>query len=176
MIRHCTERDFDEIWAIINDGARAYKGVIPADRWHEPYMSKAELQHEIDHGVVFWGYEQDGTLVGIMGIQDVKHVTLIRHAYVRTSAQGLGIGGQLLSHLRKLAKNPMLIGTWADAHWAIRFYQRHGFQILPPERKDKILPKYWTIPQRQIETSVVLASPEWLQLNNQASTEALTGS
>jgi GNAT superfamily N-acetyltransferase len=157
MIRPCNASESDAIWAIINDGARAYKGVIPADRWHEPYMPKAELRQEIKDGVVFWGYEQDGALSGVMGIQDVKDVTLIRHAYVRTTAQGQGIGGQLLSHLRKLAKNPLLIGTWADATWAIRFYQRQ-------------------IPKRQIETSVVLASPEWLQLNNQASTEAVTGS
>lgn len=176
MIRPCDERDFEEIWAIINDGATAYKGVIPEDRWHEPYMSKSELRHEINDGVVFWGYEESGELAGVMGIQDVREVTLIRHAYVRTGAQGRGIGGQLLSCLRKLAKNPLLIGTWADASWAIRFYERHGFRLLTELQKDEFLPKYWNIPRRQIETSVVLASPEWLQVNNHASTEARSGS
>src|SRR5207248_9633899 len=161
MIRPCGHSDFEVIWTIINDGARAYAGVIPADRWKEPYMAKSELQHEINDGVVFWGYEEAGELTGIMGIQDVREVTLIRHAYVRTDAQGRGIGGQLLAHLRKLAKYPMLIGTWADATWAIRFYERHGFKLISPQEKNRILPKYWTIPERQVETSVVLASPEW---------------
>jgi N-acetylglutamate synthase-like GNAT family acetyltransferase len=161
MIRPCDDRDFELIWTIINDGAAAYKGIIPEDRWTEPYMSKKELQHEIDEGVVFWGYEENGTLIGVMGIQQVKDVTLIRHAYVRTSSQAKGIGGRLLSHLRGLAKAPMLIGTWADAAWAIRFYEKHGFQIVSPGEKDRLLKKYWTIPERQIETSVVLASQEW---------------
>jgi|SRR5579884_1153035 GNAT superfamily N-acetyltransferase len=162
MIRLCDDRDFDDVLAIINDGARAYRGVIPADRWHEPYMSKAELQREITDGVVFWGFEHNETLAGVMGIQEVADVTLIRHAYVRTTAQGRGIGGELLSHLRKLAKRPILIGTWADATWAIRFYEKHDFRLLSPEEKDAMLPRYWKIPPRQIETSVVLASPEWV--------------
>jgi GNAT superfamily N-acetyltransferase len=167
MIRLCETRDFDAIWSIINDGANAYKGVIPADRWHDPYMPKAELQREIDGGVIFWGYEQETLLVGVMGIQEVRDVTLIRHAYVRTNLQAKGIGGQLLAHLRKLATNPLLIGTWADATWAIRFYEKHGFQLVLGQKKDELLEKYWTIPKRQVETSVVLASPEWLQrLNN----------
>jgi GNAT superfamily N-acetyltransferase len=167
MIRLCETRDFDAIWSIINDGANAYKGVIPADRWHDPYMPKAELQREIDGGVIFWGYEQEILLVGVMGIQEVRDVTLIRHAYVRTNLQAKGIGGQLLAHLRKLATNPLLIGTWADATWAIRFYEKHGFQLVLGQKKDELLEKYWTIPKRQVETSVVLASPEWLQrLNN----------
>jgi GNAT superfamily N-acetyltransferase len=167
MIRLCEARDFDAIWSIINDGANAYKGVIPADRWHDPYMPKAELQREIDGGVIFWGYEQETLLVGVMGIQEVRDVTLIRHAYVRTNLQAKGIGGQLLAHLRKLATNPLLIGTWADATWAIRFYEKHGFQLVLGQKKDELLEKYWTIPKRQVETSVVLASPEWLQrLNN----------
>lgn len=161
MIRPCDPADFDTIWTIINDGARAYSGVIPADCLKDPYMSKSELQHEIDDGVVFWGYEEAGELTGVMGIQDVRDVTLIRHSYVRTSAQGHGIGGKLLTHLRKLAKHPLLIGTWADAVWAIRFYERHGFELISPQEKERILPKYWTIPERQVETSVVLASPEW---------------
>jgi len=161
MIRRCDERDFEVIWAIINDGARAYAGSIPADCLKEPYMSKEHLQHEIDEGVVFWGYEENGTMIGVMGIQQVKDVTLIRHAYVRTSSQAKGIGGRLLSHLRGLAKAPLLIGTWADAAWAIHFYEKHGFQIISPSEKDRLLRKYWTIPERQAETSVVLASQEW---------------
>jgi GNAT superfamily N-acetyltransferase len=116
-----------------------------------------KLRHEINEGVVFWGYEENGTLIGVMGIQQVKDVTLIRHAYVRTSSQKRGIGGLLLSHLRGLATGPVLIGTWADAHWAIRFYERHGFQLVSPHEKDRLLKKYWTIPECQIETSVVLA-------------------
>jgi GNAT superfamily N-acetyltransferase len=176
MIRLCRENDFEDISAIINDGARAYKGTIPEDRWHEPYMSKEELQHEINDGVIFWAHEEGGELTGVMGIQDVRDVTLIRHAYVRSNHQGRGIGGQLLSHLRRLGKNPLLIGTWADASWAICFYERHGFRLLSEQQKNETLPKYWKIPQRQIETSVILASPEWLLLNDQASTKAFTGS
>src|SRR3981189_2846174 len=123
MIRRCDGRDFDVIWAVINDGAQAYKGTIPADRWTEPYMSKEKLQHEIDEGVVFWGYEEGGALAGVMGIQPVQGVTLIRHAYGRRTSQKQGIGAHLLGHLRKMARGPVLIGTWADAHWAIRFYE-----------------------------------------------------
>lgn len=163
MIRLCDRNDFEVIWAIINDGARAYAGVVPANCLKNPYMAKSELLHEINRGVVFWGYQNSGELAGVMGIQEVKDVTLIRHAYVRTAAQGRGIGGQLLTHLRKLAENPLLIGTWADAKWAIGFYQKHRFELLSPQQKDQILPKYWKIPKRQIETSVVLASPEWLK-------------
>ncbi len=165
MIRHCDDRDFDLIWAIIDDGARAYKGIIPEDRWTEPYMSRNELRHEIDNGVAFWGYEEDGKLVGVMGFQPVKDVTLIRHAYVATSSQKRGIGAHLLSHLLRLTTTPVLIGTWADATWAISFYEKHGFQIVRPQQKDRLLRQYWTIPERQIETSVVLADPRWLELN-----------
>jgi N-acetylglutamate synthase-like GNAT family acetyltransferase len=161
MIRRCGDREFEMIWAIVNDGAQAYKGVIPADRWTEPYMSREKLQHEIDEGVVFWGYEETGTLVGVMGIQQVEDVTLIRHAYVRTSSQKRGIGAELLSHLRKLANGPVLIGTWADAVWAIRFYERHGFEMLGSEEKNVLLRKYWSIPERQMETSVVLVDSAW---------------
>jgi GNAT superfamily N-acetyltransferase len=164
MIRACNARDFDSILAIINDGASAYKGVIPVDRWTDPYMSQQHLQHEINNGVVFWGHEESGELTGVMGIQDVQEVTLIRHAYVRTSKQGRGIGTQLLFHLRGLAKTPLLIGTWADAIWAIRFYEKQGFQLVSASEKDRLLKKYWTIPLRQAEISVVLASPEWVQL------------
>jgi N-acetylglutamate synthase-like GNAT family acetyltransferase len=157
MIRRCEEPDFELIWSIINDGAQVYKGIIPADRWTEPYMSREKLQHEIDEGVVFWGYEEGGTLVGVMGIQQVQDVTLIRHAYVRSSSQKRGIGAHLLGHLREMANGPVLIGTWADAVWAIRFYERHGFQMVGSEEKNRLLRKYWSIPERQIETSVVLA-------------------
>jgi N-acetylglutamate synthase-like GNAT family acetyltransferase len=161
MICRCDERDFEAIWEIINDGARAYKGVIPADCWTEPYMSREKLQHEIDEGVVFWGNEEDGALAGVMGIQPVQDVTLIRHAYVRTSTQKRGIGAQLLAHLRELANGPVLIGTWADAAWAIRFYERHGFQMVGAEAKNALLKRYWNIPERQMETSVVPADSAW---------------
>ena len=158
MIRRCVDRDFESIHAIINDGAQAYRGIIPADRWTDPYMSSEQLQHEIDAGVVFWGYEEAGTLIGVMGLQEVQDVTLIRHAYVRTSSQGTGIGARLLAHLREGATRPVLIGTWADAVWAIRFYEKHGFRVVATDEKNRLLKKYWTIPDRQIETSVVLAS------------------
>jgi N-acetylglutamate synthase-like GNAT family acetyltransferase len=157
MIRRCDERDFEPIWAIINDGAQAYKGIIPSDCWTEPYMPREKLRHDLDDRVVFWGYEEAGTLLGVMGLQQVQDVTLIRHAYVRTGSQHRGIGGRLLSHLRGLASGSVLVGTWADAIWAIRFYERHGFQRVGPDDKDRLLKKYWTIPERQIETSVVLA-------------------
>jgi len=161
MIRRCDDQDFELIWVIINDGAEAYRGTIPEDRWTEPYMSREKLQHEIDDDVVFWGYQDSGTLIGVMGIQHVQDVTLIRHAYVRTGSQKQGVGSRLLSHLRELTKDPVLIGTWADAVWAIRFYERHGFQVVSAEEKDRLLKKYWKIPERQIETSVVLADSKW---------------
>ncbi|HWZ31983.1 MAG TPA: GNAT family N-acetyltransferase [Bryobacteraceae bacterium] len=143
MIRRCDDNDFDLIWTIINDGARAYKGVIPEDRWTEPYMSRDQLRHEIDESVVFWGYEENETLEGVMGLQQVQDVTLIRHAYVRTTSRNRGIGTRLLSHLRQLTQDPVLIGTWADAVWAIRFYEKHGFQIVRPDQKDRLLKRYW---------------------------------
>jgi GNAT superfamily N-acetyltransferase len=161
MIRRCDERDFELIWAIIDDGAQAYKGIIPADRWTEPYMSREKLQHEIDEGVVFWGYEESGALAGVMGLQQVRDVTLIRHAYVRSNRQKRGIGANLLTHLREIAGGPVLIGTWADAVWAIQFYEKNGFQRVGPQEKDRLLKKYWTVPERQIETSVVLGDAKW---------------
>ena len=164
MIRRCDNKDFETIYAIINDAAGAYHGVIPADRWRVPYMPREELQHEIDEGVVFWGYEEDGQLSGVMGIQEVLDVTLIRHAYVRTVKQRMGIGGKLLSDLRKKATRPMLIGTWADAVWAIHFYKKHGFGLVSREDKHRLLRKYWSIPERQVETSVVLADQKWFDL------------
>jgi GNAT superfamily N-acetyltransferase len=166
MIRRCDDHHFELIRAIINDGARAYEGIIPKDCWTEPYMSSKELQYEIDEGVVFWGYEETATLVGVMGLHQVRDVTLIRHAYVRTSSQKRGIGTHLLSHLRELAKGPVLMGTWADAAWAIRFYEKHGFQIVGAQERERLLRQYWTVPERQIETSVVLADPMWWELNH----------
>ena len=161
MIRRCTEDDFEIMYSIINDAATAYKGVIPEDRWHEPYMPKEELRHEIDAGVVFWGYEEGGELIGIMGIQDVQDVTLFRHAYVRTSMHNHGIGGRLLEFLYDRTKRPILIGTWAAAVWAVRFYEKHGFRLVTADEKDRLLRKYWSIPKRQTETSVVLADKKW---------------
>lgn len=157
LIRPCADDDFEAIYTIINDAAQAYQGVIPDDRWHQPYMSREELRGEMAKGVRFWGCEEDGELVGVMGIQDVEDVTLIRHAYVRTARRNKGIGGQLLCELRQLATRPILIGTWAAATWAIRFYERHGFRQVSVEEKNRLLKKYWTIPERQVETSVVLA-------------------
>ena len=165
MIRRCDQRDFESIWSIINDGAQAYCRVIPADRRAGPYMPREELRHEIDAGVEFWGFEREGSLAGVMGIQNVKDVTLIRHAYVRTGSQKRGIGARLLSHLLDLASGPVLIGTWTEAVWAIRFYERYGFQLVGREEKDKLLKKYWTVPERQIETSVVLVDQKWRGLN-----------
>lgn len=161
MIRRCDEHDFEQIWAIINDGARAYEGIIPADRFAMPYMSREKLRHEMDDGVVFWGRNANGALAAVMGIQQVQHVTLIRHAYTRTANQRCGYGAQLLSHLLGLAADPVLIGTWADAVWAIRFYEKYGFELASREEKDRLLKKYWKVPERQIETSVVLADRKW---------------
>jgi GNAT superfamily N-acetyltransferase len=161
MIRCCDHGDSELIWTIINDGAQAYKGVIPADQWAEPYMSLEEMQGEISDGVVFWGFDDGGELVGVMGIQKVQDVTLIRHAYVRSGWQKRGIGAQLLAHLRGLTHDPILIGTWADAVWAIRFYEKHGFRMVSFADKDRLLKKYWNILERQRETSVVLADSNW---------------
>ena len=161
MIRRCDDKDLDVILPIINDAAQAYKGVIPADRWKEPYMSKDHLRYEMDAGVVFWGYEEKGEMLGVMGIQDVQDVTLIRHAYVRMSHRNHGIGGMLIVHLKTLTTRPTLVGTWAAASWAIRFYEKNGFRLVTREEKERLLRKYWSIPERQSETSVVLADPKW---------------
>lgn len=157
MIRQCNDEDFKTICSIINDSSQAYKGIIPADCWKEPYMSMYELRHEIDDGVLFWGIEKDGELAGVMGIQNVRDVTLIRHSYVKTEKRNQGIGSELLEFLRSLTASPILIGTWADAVWAIRFYEKHGFSLVSLEEKTRLLKKYWSIPDRQVETSVVLA-------------------
>jgi GNAT superfamily N-acetyltransferase len=170
MITKCTNQDFDVIYDIINDAAIAYKGIIPADRWHEPYMTKEALAEQIAEGVEFWAYVENDAIIGVMGIQDKKQVTLIRHAYVRTNQRNKGIGRQLLDFLCKMSDNPILIGTWADAAWAIAFYQKHGFNLLEPEEKEKLLRKYWNIPLRQVETSVVLASSDWFDKKDSALT------
>ena len=161
MMRQCRSDEFGVIGEIINDAAQAYRGVIPEDRWHEPYMPPAELAEQVNSGVVFWGMEQDGELMGVMGIQPVQDVTLIRHAYVRTAFRNQGIGSNLLKHLRTLTARPILIGTWAAAIWAVAFYEKHGFRKVTPAEKDRLLKKYWSIPERQIETSVVLADDRW---------------
>jgi N-acetylglutamate synthase-like GNAT family acetyltransferase len=161
MIRECTESDFNRIFEIINDAAQAYKGIIPKDRWHDPYMPFEELKKEIENGVVFWGLEQGGQLLGVMGIQDKGEVTLIRHAYVWTQAQKLGIGTKLLHYLESLTEKPILIGTWAAASWAISFYEKNGYALVSEEEKNCLLRKYWSIPERQAETSVVLVNQTW---------------
>jgi GNAT superfamily N-acetyltransferase len=155
-IRPCRDDERPAVLAIVNAAAEAYRGVIPADRWHEPYMEAAELDAEIAAGVAFWGYEEGGELVGVMGIQPVGDVDLIRHAYVMPGRQRGGVGSVLLAHIRGRGDRPMLVGTWAAADWAIRFYERHGFELVSPERKTVLLRTYWSIPDRQIETSVVL--------------------
>ena len=158
MIRECLEDDFEAIYEIINDAAQAYRGIIPPDRWQDPYMPGEELREEISSGVAFLGYEKEGELVGVMGTQDVQDVTLIRHAYVLTAHRNQGIGGELLGQIMDGATRPVLIGTWAAAFWAIRFYERHGFTMVSPAEKERLLRKYWSLPDRQIVTSVVLAA------------------
>ena len=161
LIRQSNSADVPRIFAIINDAARAYRGVIPADRWHEPYMPREELDREIAHGVAFWVAEDDGQVVGVMGMQDKGPVTLVRHAYVASSTQRSGVGTRLLRHVQALVDKPILIGTWADASWAIDFYRRNGFTLLPNADKERLLRTYWSIPERQIATSVVLADGRW---------------
>ncbi len=158
-IRPCRADEHDAVLTIINTAAEVYRDVIPPDRWHEPYMPQHELESEIAAGVAFWGYEADGALTGVMGIQPVQDVDLIRHAYVLPGQQGRGVGSALLRHLRGSSRRQMLVGTWSAAEWAIRFYRRHGFEPVTPEVKNQLLRKYWSIPERQVETSVVLADP-----------------
>jgi len=167
MIRTFNPNEFEVIYEIINDAAQAYRGVIPADRWKDPYMPREELRHEINEGVVFWGYEEEERLLGVMGLQPVQDVTLIRHSYVRTARRNQGIGGKLLSHLKAQTDRPLLVGTWAAIAWAIRFYEKHGFCLVSPGEKDRLLKKYWSIPDRQVETSVVLADPKWFEISKQ---------
>jgi GNAT superfamily N-acetyltransferase len=156
-IRRCRDDERETILELVNAAAEAYRGVIPDDCWHEPYMPAEELDREIAAGVEFWGYEADGELIGVMGIQPVRDVVLIRHAYVLPARQGEGIGRALLTHLRAMTDRPILIGTWASAEWAIRFYERNGFELVSEKTKNELLKTYWDIPARQIETSVVLA-------------------
>ena len=156
IIRQSVAADFDDILAIVNDAARAYKGVIPADRWHEPYMPADELSKEIANGVMFWVAEDKIRVSGVMGIQDKGDVVLVRHAYVAPTTQRSGVGTALLRHLESLTDKPVLIGTWSAASWAIEFYRRNGFALVPTDEKDQLLRTYWSIPARQIETSVVL--------------------
>jgi N-acetylglutamate synthase-like GNAT family acetyltransferase len=158
IIRRCTDSDIHAIFEIINDAASAYKGVIPPDRWHDPYMSQEQLRLEIDAGVRFWGLENDNVLAGVMGIQDKGQVSLLRHAYVRTVLRNKGIGTRLLKHLEPMSEKPILIGTWAAASWAVQFYQKNGYCLVSIEEKNRLLRQYWSIPERQVETSVVLAN------------------
>lgn len=157
-IRPCTDADLDAMFHVINTAATAYAGVIPSDRYNEPYMPLSELCGEIDAGVRFWGLfdDADAALLGVMGVQDVDDVTLIRHAYVQPERQRGGVGGRLLAHLVEPAERPLLVGTWAAAWWAVAFYERHGFTLVTPAEKDRLLHRYWSIPERQVETSVVL--------------------
>jgi N-acetylglutamate synthase-like GNAT family acetyltransferase len=161
LSRQCGREDLGEIFLIVNDAAVAYRGVIPADCWKEPYMPREKLEAEISAGVRFWGCEEDGRLLGVMGLQLVQDVALIRHAYVRTSVQHRGIGGRLMTVLLRQTDRPMLVGTWAAATWAIHFYEQHEFKLVTRTEKDRLLKKYWSISERQIETSVVLADAKW---------------
>ena len=163
MIRDCGPDDFAAMVEIINDAAAAYRGVIPADCWHEPYMAADALHREIDAGVGFRGFEQDGGLQGVMGVQRVRDVVLIRHAYVRTVRRNRGIGSRLLDDLLTAITDPVLVGTWAAATWAIRFYRKGGFRLTTEQQKRELLQDYWSIPARQIETSVVLADARWFE-------------
>lgn len=169
LIRKSVEADFEAMLEIVNDAAHAYRGVIPADRWHEPYMSANELENEIAEGVVFWVAEQEGRLSGVMGIQDKGDVALVRHAYVAPTTQRSGVGTSLLRHVEGLVDKPILIGTWAAASWAIEFYRRNGFTVVASSDKDRLLRTYWSIPARQIETSVVLANGRWAETQQRAS-------
>ena len=167
MIKQCKKSDFNTLLEIINEAAGVYKGIIiPEDRWNDPYMPAKELRTEIEDGIVFWGFEKDGMLLGVMGIQDKGDVTLIRHAYVRKSNQKLGIGTKLLHYLENLTNKPILIGTWAAASWAISFYKKNGYVPVSEEEKNRLLCKYWSIPERQVETSVVLANQRWFKFQH----------
>ncbi len=166
MIRKATDEDFEEIFNIINDAAIAYKGVIPPDRWHEPYMTREELQAQIEGGVRFSCYFDNNEIIGVMGIQDKADVALIRHAYVRTKQRKKGVGSFLLQELIKDEQKPILIGTWKAADWAIRFYEKYGFRLVDEEEKNRLLKKYWAIPDRQVETSVVLVDEKYKGSND----------
>jgi N-acetylglutamate synthase-like GNAT family acetyltransferase len=163
LIRRSADGDLPAMLTIINDAALAYRGVIPTDRWHEPYMPAEELAKEIADGVVFWVAEHEGRLSAVMGIQDKGDVALVRHAYVASTTQRTGVGTTMLRHVEKLTDKPILIGTWASASWAVDFYRRNGFSLLPTSESSRLLKTYWSIPARQIETSVVLANGRWME-------------
>ena len=158
MITRCAETELASVNVIINEAAQAYRGVIPADRWHEPYMSMNEMNAEIASGVIFYGCHLGDSLAGVMGIQNVKDVTLIRHAYVQTRFQQQGIGRQMLAHMKCLTTRPILVGAWKSATWAVKFYQKNGFCLVDEEEKTRLLKTYWTVPERQIQESVVLTN------------------
>ena len=163
IIRQSVPADFEAILAVINGAAQAYRDVIPPDRWHEPYMPAEELANEIVAGVAFWVAERDGRVAGVMGMQDKGDVVLVRHAYVETSAQKTGVGTSLLRHVESLVDKPILIGTWSAATWAIDFYRRNGYTQVDSADKERLLRQYWSIPVRQIETSVVLGNRRWTE-------------
>jgi len=163
QIRPCEKGDFEAVYSIINDAAEAFRGIIPAERWKWPYKTREEVQYEIDCGVAFWGYEEDGKLVAVMGIQEVLDVALIRHAYVLTARRNQGIGSRLLSILRVRMLLPVLVATWADAVWAVRFYEKHGFHSVSSRERLRLLKKYWGIPERQAVGSTVLAESDWVE-------------
>jgi N-acetylglutamate synthase-like GNAT family acetyltransferase len=168
LIRRAEEADMPATFAIINEAAQAYRGVIPDDRWHEPYMPMDELESEIARGITFCVAEDEGRVLGLMGMQDRGDVLLVRHAYVAAATQGKGVGSKLLRHVEALASTPILIGTWADASWAVAFYQRNGYTVVAPDEKERLLRTYWSIPERQIETSVVLADRRWMESRDRA--------
>lgn len=174
LIRQSDAADFPHILAVINEAAQAYRGIIPTDRWHEPYMPADELTREIANGVAFWVAEDDGGVLGVMAVQDRDDVTLVRHAYVSPAQQRKGVGVRLLRHIEALSTKPILIGTWADASWAIAFYRRNGFALIPSNEAGRLLRKYWSIPERQIETSVVLANLQWIEGSHGASSDGGT--
>ena len=163
MIRRCGSSDFEAVYSLVNDAAQAYRGVIAADCWNEPYMPRDELREEIASGVVFWGFEEAGQLASVMGLQQAGDVALIRHAYTLTARQNAGLGTALLVHLRRQTERPMLVGTWKAAGWAVRFYEGRGFRLVPQEQKSALLRRYWTVPERQIDESVVLADEAWFR-------------
>ena len=168
LIRKSEATDVPRVCEVVNDAAQAYREVIPADRWHEPYMPEDELVREITDGVLFWVAEEEGRLLGVMGMQDKGAVALVRHAYVSPTAQRLGVGTKLLRHVQGLTDKPILIGTWADASWAIDFYRRNGFTVVPVGDKERLLRTYWSIPERHVETSVVLADRRWMDTQRAA--------
>lgn len=170
LIRKSVEADLPAIAAIVNDAAQAYRGVIPADRWHEPYMPLEELKKEASAGITLWVAEQDWRLLGVIGIQDKGDVALVRHAYVSTARRRKGVGTKLLRHVEGLTDKPILIGTWATASWAIDFYRRNGFTVVSDSDKDRLLRTYWSIPARQVETSVVLADGRWVESQQRSHT------